>query len=149
MDYLIIIGIVILIIVVIGFYIFYCRLNDNNLRVKELERNVRIIEKTEKDANTDTGICKSDKSKDKEDNESKNKDNANNKIDKGNKEINESNDSIHGNIVNEKRIPINICANSEPSECTNYGPIPDEIDNVSIHNINMENMSEFPTDSLF
>ena len=58
--------------------------------------------------------------------------------------------STHGSIVAEKRNPVSICANSEPSEesnnCTNYGPIPDEVDNVQLHSI--ENMSEYPVDLL-
>ena len=181
MDYLIIIGIIILISVSIGFYIFYCRLNDNNLRVKELERNVRIIE-TLKPCKEEDGTDKKDcinsiagnnnsngnnngknnsngngngNGSSNNNSNNGNNNNGNNSIDSIMNGCNNSNsNSIHGNIVSEQKIPINICANSEPepehehSECTNYGPIPEEIDDVSIHNINIENMSEYPADFL-
>ncbi|MEX0598357.1 MAG: hypothetical protein WD512_17855, partial [Candidatus Paceibacterota bacterium] len=46
MEYLTILGVAILVSVIIGFYMFYCRLNDSNTRVKELERNIRILDET-------------------------------------------------------------------------------------------------------
>ena len=45
MEYFSIIGIAILVAIVIGFYMFYIRLNDSNHKVEELKRTLRSIEK--------------------------------------------------------------------------------------------------------
>jgi hypothetical protein len=182
MEYLTILGVAILVSIIIGFYIFYCRLNDSNTRVKELERNIRILDETKgvrpgaqelqgslegqglggqgglegqgsleglegleciegqgqksrSDKKTVKGVDQDAYSK------------GQNKQKNGETDVNQS---VHGSIVGEKRNPVSICANSEPSEdsnnYTNYAPIPDEIDNIQLSSI--ENMSEYPVDLL-
>ena len=52
-------------------------------------------------------------------------------------------EACHGHIASEKRGEVHICYGSEPSESnnyTNYAPIPEEEDNVQLHNV--ENVSD-------
>lgn len=184
MEYLTIIGVAILVSILVGFYIFYCRLNDSNTRVKELERNIRILDETQgsqqaliqkrskqldqheigqnmqsQQKEQKQQNHKQDRGKEQKDqqNLSHDQSNTNYPNDSPNNSANNSqnphnhqNSNSHGSIVAEKRNPVSICANSEPSEdsnnCTNYAPIPDEVDNVQLHSI--ENMSEYPVDLL-
>lgn len=170
MEYLTLIGIAILIIVVIGFYMFYMRLNDSNTRVEELRRTVKLLDKdnldmqnkvNELNQNAGTGAVNNGGNQCGVDNVG-NRDNKCNgdqcqrggRGDRGEGENSQAKmeGANHGKISNEKRAPVNICANSEPSEgqhsngCTNYAPIPDEEDNVQLKT--MENISEFPIDYL-
>lgn len=161
MEYLTIIGVAILVSIVIGFYLFYCRLNDSNSRVKQLEREIRLLDETQeiqgaqiqKKISQRGGSNNYQVSQDGSQNRSQipqqnalNTPGQNNQ----NNQNNQNSQSSHGSIVAEKRNAVSICANSEPSEesnnCTNYGPIPDEVDNVQLHTI--ENMSEYPVDLL-
>jgi hypothetical protein len=171
MEYLTLISIILLVIVAVGFYIFYCRLNENKYVVEELRKTVKHFADKEPQvyerptANTDKDLVNSTSNvggSSKPDSVL-NTNNPNTQCLAQNKQsggIAQSENQLlrtreeclsnHGNIVNEQKVPVNICAASEPSEeshnCTNYAPIPDEVDNVQL--TSMDNMSEFPADLL-
>lgn len=214
-EYQTIIGVGILVIVIIGFYLFYCRLNDNNHKVEEIKRALRLLDNKDSSNGNSNNQASGNNSNNNSNNNNQNGGcvaNAGNVAYQKSKSGNSSNQSAqnliqelvqgnsgnlglgqvgqigqigqmgqagqvgqanvanradqmlppnnqiggqcniprHGQIVGESRGSVSICANSEPSEesniCTNYGPIPDEVDNVQLHS--METMSELPMELL-
>lgn len=182
MEYLTIIGVAILVLIIVGFYMFYCRLNESNHRVEELKRTVRLLDQKEQGDRRQVPVQPQGQGQGQAQGQgqgqaqpqnqlggglnqvpigsnqslspnqgSQGRQGKNNQAGQvGQKQNSGSQTQNHGSIIAEMRAPVSICANSEPSEesnnCTNYGPIPEEVDNVQLTSI--DNMSEFPVDLL-